>query len=67
MKQYCRYCSESSYGDVVYCAAKNKTMSEESAKRVNHCKDFSFCKYDVFNPDKEYKPKINNIKQEKLF
>lgn len=40
MKQYCRYCSHCCYGDAIYCEAKNKTMSENTAKSVNHCKDF---------------------------
>lgn len=68
MKQYCRYCSYCCYGDVVYCGYKNKTMTEESAKRVNNCKHFSFNSIDVFDPDKEYKPrKEKETKQISLF
>lgn len=60
MTQYCRYCSNCHYGDVVYCDIKNKTMSIEKAKRVNHCKDFDFNELDVFydgDMDKVYKPR----------
>lgn len=57
MKQYCRYCSYCYYGDVVYCGYKDKTMAEESAKRVNQCKGFNFNPIDVFDPSKEYKPR----------
>lgn len=57
MKQYCRYCSYCCYGDVVFCGYKNKTMTEESAKRVNQCKDFNFNPIDVFDTDKKYKPR----------
>ena len=55
MKQYCRYCSHCSYGDVAYCNKLEKTMSEEKAKRINRCKDFEFLEIDVFNPDHTYK------------
>lgn len=57
MKQYCRYCSHCCYGDVVYCDFRKRTMSEESAKRVNQCKDFEFNPIDAFNIDKTYKPR----------
>lgn len=70
MKQYCRYCSHCCYGDVVYCSFKETTMSEESAKCVNQCKDFDFNPIDVFNPDKTYKPrkkKETKVKQITLF
>lgn len=66
MKQYCRYCSNCHCGDVVYCDVKQKTMSEEKAKRVNHCRDFDFCELDVFydgDMDKVYKPREPKQKQ----
>lgn len=40
MKQYCRYCSHCSYGDIVYCKLLKKTMSEEKAKKLQKCKYF---------------------------
>lgn len=70
MKQYCRYCANCIYGDAVYCAEKQKTMSEETAKRVNQCKHFIFNEIDVFNFDHKYtpaKPKKENEMQMNLF
>ena len=56
MKQYCRYCANCIYGDVVWCDELEKVISEASAKTVNHCKHFVFCEGDVFNPLHKYKP-----------
>lgn len=68
MNQYCRYCTNCVYGDVVYCSERNFVMSEATAKRCNNCKDFEFNEIDVFNIDKKYKPKRKtNIKNERLF
>ena len=53
MKQYCRYCVNCIYGDVVWCDEINKMMSESQAKRVNHCKHFVFNEIDVFDLDKK--------------
>jgi hypothetical protein len=64
MKQYCRYCANCHYGDVVWCDAKEKTMSENTAKTVNRCKDFIFNEIDVFGDlDKRYKPREPVMKQ----
>lgn len=49
MKQYCRYCGYCVYGDTPYCEAKKQTMTETYIKRVNSCKDYSFCNIDVIN------------------
>ena len=57
MKQYCRYCVNCIYGDVVWCDELNKMMSESQAKTVNHCKHFVFNEIDVFDLDKKYKPR----------
>ena len=57
MKQYCRYCVNCIYGDVVWCDELNKTMSESKAKAVNNCKHFVFNEIDVFDLDKKYKPR----------
>lgn len=68
MKQYCRYCAYCIYGDHVWCEQHEKTMSEETAKKVNTCKDFEFNPIDVFTHNK-YKPrkkKTGNFKQERL-
>ena len=53
MKQYCRYCANCIYGDVVQCDKINKMMSESQAKTVNHCKHFVFNEIDVFDLDKK--------------
>ena len=67
MKQYCRYCSHCSYGDVVYCEKLKITMSEEKAKRINRCKDFEFLEIDVFNPDHTYKERQQEEGQMSIF
>lgn len=70
MKQYCRYCTFCSYGDVCYCDAKKKTMSEEAAKKLNNCEDFDFNPFDVFNPERQYKSRKKaeaHTEQIKLF
>lgn len=67
MKQYCRYCNHCIVGDVVYCEALKITMSEEKAKRVNHCNEFDFNVIDVFDLDKRYKPRKTKMKQRRLF
>lgn len=63
MKQYCRYCSNCVYGDVVYCEELKKVMSEASAKTVNHCKHFEFNEIDALNGclDKKYKPRTPKV------
>lgn len=57
MKQYCRYCSHCCYGDVAYCEIRKKTMSDNSIKAINKCKDFEFNVIDVLDLDKKYKPR----------
>lgn len=67
MKQYCRYCAYCVYGDAVYCEVHNKTMSEQKAKSVNKCKNFTFTELDVFTM-KKYKPRtIRKDDKIKLF
>jgi hypothetical protein len=56
MKQYCRYCANCIYGDVVWCDELEKIISEASAKTVNHCKHFVFNEIDAFNFEHKYKP-----------
>lgn len=58
MKQYCRYCCHCFFGDGLICAILQSPINEESAKRVNHCKDFAFTEEDVFNPDYKYTPRV---------
>ncbi len=53
MNQKCRYCANCIVGDAVYCEAKGRTMSEQSAKRANKCKSFEFNRMDAFG-DKDY-------------
>lgn len=47
MKQYCRYCSHCSYGDIAYCKLLKKTMSEEKTKKLQKCKYFEFTRTDI--------------------
>lgn len=72
MKQYCRYCQNCIYGDVVYCEELNKEISLAGAKRANKCKHFEFNEIDALSGDlnKVYKPReIKTIdeKQPSLF
>ena len=68
MNQYCRYCAycigETDYVNVSWCSAKQKEMSSNTAKTINHCKEFVFNPIDAFNVEKgKYKPrekKVNN-------
>ena len=57
MKQYCRYCANLCVGDIPYCSAREQTMSESSAKRVNQCRDFDYCSIDAFDETDGYRPK----------
>lgn len=67
MKQYCRYCAWCSYGDAVYCDVYGKTMSEQSAKRVNKCSHFKFNSADVFDPERIYRPRgVNGVSADQL-
>lgn len=57
MKQYCRYCANLVTGNGTYCMVKNKTMSDSTAKSVNHCNEFEFNKIDAFFETEGYKPR----------
>lgn len=48
MKQYCRYCAYLVTGNGTYCEAREEELSDNYAKRVNTCKDFSFCRIDAY-------------------
>ena len=65
MKQYCRYCYNMVVGDVNYCEAHSKCLSNETIKRINKCKDFIFNKIDAITFNK-YKPKENNKDYEQI-
>lgn len=84
MKQYCRYCSNAiDYnGEATdfICTANaecgnngaGRMYPAEKAKRINHCKHFSFNPLDVFYAtygEREYKPRtrIAKLDQLKLF
>lgn len=64
-KQYCRYCSYCvvQLDDWAWCDKRKKEMSENTAKKMNNCKDFAFNEMDAFNPETKYKPRA---KKEKL-
>jgi len=48
MKQYCRYCCSLCVGDVAYCSAKERVISEAAAKAQNRCSDFLYNPLDAF-------------------
>ena len=60
MTQYCRYCVNLVVGDAIWCGAKEKTMSEASAKSRNKCKRFAFNEIDAFDLSRSYAPKPKN-------
>lgn len=63
MAQYCRYCAWCCYGDVAWCEKHQKTMSETSAKRSNHCKDFELNPIDAFHENERgYVPRQKVVK-----
>ncbi len=63
MTQYCRYCLNCTYGDVIYCEVKEKTMSEEKVKSANRCKDFDFTKVDALQENLNgYQPRERKVK-----
>lgn len=55
MKQYCRYCANFVTGNGSWCEAKQKNISDSSAKTINKCKSFVFCEIDAFNYTRKYK------------
>lgn len=58
IKQYCRYCNHLHTGNGIWCDAKEKELSESTAKSVNHCKLFLFNGMDAFFENTEgYKPR----------
>lgn len=66
MNQYCRYCAycigETDYVNVSWCSAKQKEMSSNTAKTINHCKEFVFNPIDAFNVEKgKYKPREKKV------
>jgi hypothetical protein len=65
--QYCRYCGNSNQcdEDIIYCEQKEKTFSKEYACRLNKCKFYSCIGFDVFNPEKTYKPRDKKQNQDK--
>lgn len=52
MAQYCRYCGDCVVGDVVYCEAYEKEMTEKKAKRANKCRAFNLNPVDAFGENK---------------
>lgn len=55
MKQYCRYCAYLCTGNGTWCERKQKEISDNSAKTVNHCEQFLFCELDAYDITKKYK------------
>lgn len=57
MKQYCRYCGHLVTGNGIWCSAKQKEMSESTAKSRNSCSLFDFNPIDAFFETDGYKPR----------
>jgi hypothetical protein len=59
MKQYCRYCANAILqgDDVVYCEPKDEMRDKKNCITSNECKKFELNPLDVFDIDKEYKPR----------
>lgn len=57
MKQYCRYCIHCFVGNGNWCDVREKSYSDATFKRENHCKDFEFCELDVYDPEHTYTPR----------
>ena len=64
MKQYCRYCANLVTGNGTYCTVKNKTMSDNTAKSVNHCNKFKSNEMDAFFETDGYKPRKEKAKKD---
>lgn len=60
----CRWCTQLTTGNGIYCSAKKKCLSESYTKRVNKCKDWEFCDLDAYDLH-EYKPRIQHDKNVK--
>jgi hypothetical protein len=65
--QYCRYCGNCNQcdEDIIYCEQLEKTFSKNHACRTNKCRYYGFIGFDVFDPEKTYKPRQNNKEQTK--
>ena len=48
MKQYCRYCAYLHVNNFPYCDVKEKELSENYTKSVNHCEEFQFNEVDAY-------------------
>ena len=59
-KQYCRHCAfcihHRDYSHWYYCTIKEKEMTENTIKTINHCKEFGMADEDVIS-GKRYKPR----------
>lgn len=64
MKQYCRYCINCVLVDdnVCYCECLKATFNGAKARNLNKCKNFHFNPFDVFNLEKQYKPRVKKQK-----
>lgn len=63
MKQYCRYCVHLHTPNGIWCDAKGKELSENTAKSVNNCKQFVFCEEDAFFETDGYKPRTSGHRE----
>ena len=67
MKQYCRYCTYMTCGDVNYCSAKEQTYTDKQVCRANKCKDFELNPIDALGINKKgYQPRHLSLNEIKL-
>lgn len=64
IKQYCRYCAFCSYGDIAYCGEYDKTMSDSTIRRENHCKRFAYSELGDVETGKQYQPRREKTQEE---
>lgn len=56
-KQYCRYCSHCTCGDIPYCMLYGKIMSESTIRHSNKCKGFVLSETGDVETGQSYKPR----------
>lgn len=56
MAQYCRYCAFCFEGDVAYCSVKDRPLSDERVRRVNHCHDYAESELGDYQTGRTYQP-----------
>lgn len=57
MKQYCKFCCRCFLGDVYYCNAFDKVLTDSGIKHPNNCKEFILSEFGDVDTGKPYKPR----------